>query len=96
MEVLCVNSQFPAPVLAFYAEFGVHTPQQDTLYTVRQVKRHTSGETGVLLAEIQNPAVPVAHPVLGETWFEPTFNINRFRTLSGEPVRKEALEEVAV
>lgn len=96
MEILCVNGRFPAPVLAFYAEFGVQTPRQDTLYTIRQVKRHTNGETGVLLAEIQNPDVPVAHPVLGEVRFEPTFNINRFRTLNDEPVRKEALEEVNV
>lgn len=94
MEVICVNDQFAAPVLAFYAQHGVQTPKRDTVYTIRQVKRHTTGETGVLLAEIQNPEVPVAHPVLGETWFEPTFNVNRFATLLGEPVRQEELEEV--
>ena len=92
MEILCVNGKFPAPVLAFYAEFGIQTPKEETIYTIRQVKRHTTGETGVLLAEIQNPDVPVRHPVLGETWFEPTFNINRFRTLLGEPIRQEELE----
>lgn len=94
MEIICVNDSFPAPVLAFYAEFGVQTPKEDQLYTVRMVKRHTNGETGVLLGEIQNPDVPVAHPVLGEVWFEPTFNINRFRTLLGQPVRQEELESV--
>lgn len=94
MEIICVNDQFPAPVLAFYAEFGVQTPKQDQLYSVRSSKRHTNGETGVLLSEIQNPDVPVAHPVLGQVWFEPTFNINRFRTLLGEPVRQEEIEAV--
>lgn len=96
MEIICTNDKFPAPVLAFYAEFGIQTPQQDQLYTVRQVKRHTTGETGVLLNEIQNPDVPVKHPVMGEVWFEPTFNINRFATLLGQPVRQEELEEVNV
>ncbi|MBC8156107.1 MAG: hypothetical protein H7Z72_24730 [Bacteroidetes bacterium] len=94
MEIICVNDSFPAPVLAFYAEFGVKTPKQDELYSVRSSKRHTNGETGVLLNEIQNPDVPVAHPVLGQVWFEPTFNINRFRTLLGEPVRQEEVESV--
>ncbi|WP_128547597.1 hypothetical protein [Larkinella soli] len=92
MEIICVNDNFPAPVLAFYAEFGVQIPKHEQMYTVRQVKRHTNGETGVLLNEIQNPEVPVKHPVLGEVWFEPTFNINRFRTLMGLPVRQEELE----
>ncbi len=91
MEVICVNDSFPAPVLAFYAEFGVQTPKKEKMYSVRLVKRHTNGETGVLLNEIQNPDVPVKHPVLGEVWFEPTFNINRFTTLLGEPVRQEEL-----
>ncbi|WP_266368399.1 hypothetical protein [Tellurirhabdus rosea] len=94
MEVICVNDLFPPPVLAFYAEFGVKTPSKDKMYTVRAAKRHTTGETGLLLSEIQNPDVPVKHPVLGEVWVEPTFNINRFRTLLGEPVREEELELV--
>ena len=94
MEVICTNDTFAPPVLAFYAEFGIKTPVKDKMYTIRQVKRHTTGETGVLLNEIQNPDVPVKHPVLGETWFEPTFNINRFATLMGQPVREEELEMV--
>ena len=94
MEVICTNDNFPAPVLAFYAEFGVQTPKRDKMYTIRQVKRHTTGETGVLLNEIQNPEVPVKHPVMGEVWFEPTFNINRFATLLGQPVRQEEIENV--
>jgi hypothetical protein len=94
MEVICINDQFPAPVLAFYAEFGVNPPKKDQLYTIRQIKRHTHGETGVLLNELKNPEVPVKHPVLGEIWFEPTFNVNRFATLMGLPVKQEELEAV--
>jgi len=94
MEVICINDKFPAPVLAFYAEFGVNTPKKDQLYTIRMMKRHTHGETGVLLHEIKNPEVPVKHPVLGEIWFEPTFNVNRFATLLGQPVKEEEMEEV--
>jgi len=94
MEVICINDKFPAPVLAFYAEFGVQTPKKDQLYSIRMIKRHTHGETGVLLAEIKNPDVPVKHPVLGEIWFEPTFNVNRFATLMGQPVKEEEMEEV--
>ncbi len=94
MDVICTNDKFPAPVLAFYAEFGITIPKKDQLYTIRQVKRHTTGETGVLLNEIQNPDVPVKHPVMGEVWFEPTFNINRFATLMGQPVREEEMADV--
>lgn len=94
MEVICTNDNFPAPVLAFYAEFGIQTPKRDKMYTVRQVKRHTTGETGILLNEIKNPDVPVKHPVMGEVWFEPTFNVNRFATLMGQPVRQEEMEDV--
>ncbi len=94
MEIICTNDKFPGPVLVLYAELGVKTPIKDQLYTVRQVKRHTNGETGVLLNELVNPDVPVRHPVLGEVWFEPTFNINRFATLLGQPVRQEELEDV--
>lgn len=96
MEVICTNDSFPAPVLAFYAEFGVKTPKQDQLYSVRQVKRHTNGETGLLLNELPNPEVPVRHPVLGEVWFEPTFNVTRFATLLGQPVKQEEMEDVTV
>ncbi len=96
MEVICINDQFPAAALAVYAEFGVRIPKRDQLYTIRLVKKHTNGQTGVLLNEIVNPDLPVKHPVLGEVWFEPTFNINRFATLLGQPVREEELTEVNV
>jgi hypothetical protein len=94
MEVICINDQFPAAVLAIYKEYGVKTPVKDQLYTIRLVKRHTNGQTGVLLNEIKNPELPVAHPVLGEVFFEPTFNVNRFATLLGQPVREEELADV--
>jgi hypothetical protein len=33
---------------------------------------------------------------MGEVWFEPTFNINRFATLMGQPVREEEMADVNV
>jgi hypothetical protein len=93
-DIICTNDKFAPEVLAIYAKFGVVIPKKDTIYTVRQVKKHTTGDTGLLLNELVNPDVPVKHPIMGEVWFEPTFNINRFATLAGMPVKKEELENV--
>ena len=92
-EVICIDDTFPQPVLDIYKEFGVKIPLKDKIYTIREIKKHTTEGTGVLLNEIVNPNIPVKHPVLGWTSFEPTFNIKRFATLLGQPVVKEEVED---
>ncbi len=94
MDIICIDDIFKPEVLAFYKNFGVTTPIKDKMYTIREIKKHTTGDTGVLLNEIKNPDVPVKHPVMGEVWFEPTFNSNRFATLAGDVVKKEVVENV--
>jgi hypothetical protein len=95
-DIICINDVFLPEVLAFYQKFGITTPQKDKMYSVREMKKHTTGDTGLLLNEIKNPDVPVKHPVMGEVWFEPTWSIKRFATLAGDVVKKEEVEEVNV
>lgn len=90
-EYICVNASFDRETLAFYAQFKVSTPVEDKMYNFREVRRHSNGQVGVLLEEIKNPNVPYTHPILGVTEGEPTFNINRFRTLSGDVLNAEEL-----
>lgn len=93
MEIICIDASFDINALEFYAIHGVSIPQQDEIYTVRQVIKNVKGSSGVLLNEIHNPLVPVKCHVLGIKHVEPNWNINRFRTLSGEIVTKEMVSE---
>ena len=86
IEIICIDASFSSEALKFYDEFGVVTPEQDKLYTIRDVIINSNGKTGVLLEEIVNPKVPFKHPILGDAWNEPNWDINRFRTLQGESV----------
>jgi hypothetical protein len=95
MEVICTNDNFRRLFWRFMPNLVYRRLNAINVYTIRQVKRHTTGDTGrTMLNEIQNPEVPVKHPVMGEVWFEPTFNINRFATLMGQPVKQEEMEDV--
>lgn len=81
MEVICINDIFPTEVLEIYNHFGVKTPKDGTIYNIRDMVKHTNGLIGVLLEEIVNPEIPYSHPILGTLNKEPTFNVDRFRTL---------------
>lgn len=90
MDIICINSTFDAHILEFYQEFGVRTPQKDKIYTIRDIRKNSvGGQTGVLLNEIENPQVPIKHPILGVTMTEPSWNLSRFTTLLGDKVKKE-------
>lgn len=91
-DIICIDDNFPQNVLEFYKENGVTTPVKDKLYTVRNVTKHIIGKTGILLNEIVNPKVPINDSVMGLKHIEPTWNINRFTTLSGLPLKKEEIE----
>lgn len=99
MEVICVDGKFPPYTVAFYNKYGVRSPKQDGIYTIRQVINHAikpgdGNKIGVLLEELNNPKVPVQNPILGETMMEPTFDIKRFSNLSGGEIdEKELIKE---
>lgn len=91
MDIICINGSFDNDTLAIYKKYGVTTPEQEKLYNIRGVYRHTTGKVGILLEEIMNPTVPFQHPVLGKKWMEPTWNIERFRHLDSTPILDEEL-----
>lgn len=98
-EIICVNALFPVDYLEFYKEHGVVTPQQDKMYTIREVRRDTSkiGSTdniGFLLEEIVNPKVPVTTPLLGTYYTEVSFAHWRFRHLNGDEITIDSLREM--
>ena len=92
-DVICIDGGFSSKQLQFWALHGVKYPEQEKMYSIREVVKHTNGETGILLEEIVNPLVPVKHLILGVINREPTFNLKRFRTLDGKQISKEMLQE---
>lgn len=98
MDVICINDLFSVDTLEFYQKYGVTHPKRDKIYNIREVYKayvgNTSGEWGLLLQEIHNPKVPIAHPVLGVIEMEPNWALKRFATLAGEPLTAEYIKEV--
>lgn len=88
MDIICIDGSFSKECLKIYSEYGVVVPQQDKLYSIRDVIINSNGKTGLLLEELVNPKIPIDHPLFpGEkTMFEPNFDIKRFRTLGGDLV----------
>lgn len=93
-EVVCIDDVYSADTLAFWALHGVQHPRKDGLYNVAEVVRHTTGDIGVRLEEIQNPLVPIMHPILGKQMLNVSFSIKRFRTLIGDSISKEEIENL--
>ena len=61
----------------------------------QDVLRPAPGKVGLLLEELVNPKVPIDHPILGKIMYEPNWDIERFRTLSQQPITKEMLEVIS-
>lgn len=91
MEVLCIDDVFTPDTLEFYQKFGVVIPVKGTIYSIRDVINHITGETGILLFEIMNPEVPI-NSSIGVIYREPTWHIRRFRTLMGLELKKEDIK----
>ncbi len=94
MEVICIDGTFSQEQLNFFRLYGIALPQEGSLYSIRDVVQHTTGDVGVRLEEIVNPVTPCSHPVLGAVFLEPTFNIKRFSTLLGEKISESAVREL--
>jgi hypothetical protein len=92
-QLICIDANFPAEWLEIYKKSDVQIPVVDTIYTVREIITHTTGKIGVLLNEIVNPPIEINHPVLGKSYREVTWNLERFRTLMGHPPKKEEIQE---
>lgn len=92
MEIICINGQFDSDTLTIYKQYSVQCPIEQSLYNIRGIYRHTTGKIGILLEELINPPVPFTHPVLGQKWMEPTWNIERFRHLDNTPILEEELK----
>lgn len=96
MDVICINSSFTPKQLEYWKQHGVVHPEQNKLYTVREVVRHTNSKVGIRLEELVNPKIKIKHQVLTEVFLEPSWNIERFRTLQGDVITKEMLENIDV
>lgn len=94
MQIICINGTFPQDYLQFYSQFGVKTPNQDSIYNFRSVSKNSQGKYEVLLEEIINPEVPIKHPILGISKKEPAWDINRFATLNQEVISEEMIKSI--
>ena len=90
-DIICINNTFKPEIEEFYQKFGVVKPSLDKIYQIRQV-RHDVGKTGFLLEGLNNPNVPIdiGYKVIQ---IEPSWNIDRFRTLMNEPLKLEEFNE---
>lgn len=92
MEVICIDANFPPDTKAWWESKGCKLVEQDQIYTIRDVIKSSTGETALLLNEIHNPKVQVKdHPILGTAYFEPSFNIKRFRNIDMSNISAEQL-----
>lgn len=93
-QVLCIDAKYEGDVLIFWRQYGVQYPQQDRIYTIRDIVKHSTGDVGLLLEEIVNPKVPIKHPILGVSQMEPTFHMRRFTHLDGIELTLEEVREM--
>lgn len=94
MDIICVDGNFSEEARKVYRQYGVVWPEQDKMYSIREVVKTTTGETGFLLEELINPKIPILHPILGSVEYEPNWNIRRFSNLHGDAITKESLSEL--
>lgn len=95
MEIICTDDQFPTAQLDHYKKYGVVTPTEGKIYSIREVILNMVGGKGFRLNEILNPDIPLMHPVLGPIMVEPNWAVRRFSTLMGDPITEDMLREVS-
>lgn len=88
MEIICINDQFSDE----QKKIIPNRPVRDKIYTVRDVVQSAMG-TGLLLNEIHNPNTGWTMRNGMKFNFEPNFAVNRFATLSQEPLTVEMVKE---
>lgn len=95
-EIICVDAKFSQEVLNFFSLHGVVVPEQDKIYSIRNVIINSNGKTGIHLEEIVNPKVPINHPLFpGEVvYMEVNFDISRFRTLNGDNINVSEIKQL--
>ena len=96
MEVLCNNGVFSPQQMELFSRYDVQVPIEQQIYHVRDViKPSGKAGVGILLVELVNPKIPLAHPILGGThMMEVNWKIERFSTLSGEPLSRDDIERI--
>ncbi len=88
-EIICTDAEFDAYQWENFIKYKVTPPELNKLYSIREVKKHHNGETGILLNELKNPKVPFISFTGIEMEMETSWNIRRFRTLQGNPILTE-------
>lgn len=92
-QILCCNDKFPPEFIELYKKYGVVTPTEGKLYTIRKIIKTLKG-IGILLNELHNPDVPIIHPfgrIKGTA--EPSWGLFRFVNLDqSEITEEEALQ----
>jgi hypothetical protein len=94
-EVICTDGKFSPQQMELFSRYDVEIPMENSFYTIREVIK-PSGKVGVgvLLEEIVNPKIPLAHPILGGTvMMEVNWSITRFSTLSRDTLTREMIEQ---
>jgi len=91
-EVICINNSFSSDVLSVYTKYGVKIPEKDKVYSIRTKQIHSNGLCGIRLNELNIPKIPIESSLLPDAYLEPSFNLNRFTDLLGNPLKIKETE----
>lgn len=92
-EMICVDGSFSAKALEVYRQYNVITPEQDKIYTPREIVHHSIGKKGVRLEEIVNPTMPVNTGIISIN-IEPSWAFTRFRNLDSTEISAEQIQNM--
>lgn len=86
MDLICIDDNFSSEQITTIP----NRPVKDKFYTFRGERKTIDGEIGIFLMEIENPKIIGAAGM----YFEPGFNIKRFRTINGDMFTREMVRGI--
>lgn len=95
MDLICVNDLFSAEARQVYEKYGVVTPQEGVLYSVRRVVKTRNG-IGLLLNELVNPFIYIGGEGENAMYGEPNWGLFRFKNIDNTEVTYDQLIQTLV
>lgn len=89
-DLICVNDLFSAEARQVYEKYGVVTPREGVLYSVRKIVKTRNG-IGLLLNELVNPSIWIEGEGENAMFGEPNWGLFRFRNIDNTEVTYDQL-----
>lgn len=95
MDLICVNDLFSAEARQVYEKYGVVTPQEGVLYSIRRIVKTRNG-IGLLLNELVNPLMYIEGEGENAMYGEANWGLFRFRNIDNSEVTYDQLIQTLV